>query len=292
MTFVTVQCEALSAAAAQLEGIGSAVTAQNSAAAAPTTGVVPAAADQVSALQSALFSAYGTLYQQVSAQATAIHQMFVNALSTSAGSYGTTEAMNAATANSSGSGFSGLIGALLGSGSSSGSSGLGGFLGASGPLGPSGSPATIGNIATGNWVAGSSDLLGLAAGGLLDFPKTAADVLPAAGLESAVLAGAVGPGGSAGFGGAPVLAGLGQASAVGGLSVPPSWATGIAPAGGPSPATLVSTGWATAPAAAGHAPMSTVPSGMPLLPGAGKSGGFGVPRYGVKPVVMPKPAVV
>ena len=45
MSFVTTVPEALAAAAGTLQGIGSALSAQNVAAAAPTTGVVPAAAD-------------------------------------------------------------------------------------------------------------------------------------------------------------------------------------------------------------------------------------------------------
>jgi hypothetical protein len=92
MSFVTTQPEALSAAATSLQGIGSAVNAQNAAVAAPTTGVVPAAADEVSALTAA------QLYQSVSAQAAAIHEAFVNTLGTSAGSYAATEAANAAAA--------------------------------------------------------------------------------------------------------------------------------------------------------------------------------------------------
>ncbi|BBU22835.1 PE family protein [Mycobacterium xenopi] len=95
MSFVTTQPEALTAAAANLSGIGSAVTAQNAAAAAPTTAVVPAAADEVSALTAAQFVAHGQMYQAVSAQAAAIHDMFVNTLGISAGSYAATEAANA-----------------------------------------------------------------------------------------------------------------------------------------------------------------------------------------------------
>ena len=98
MSFVTTQPEALSAAATSLQGIGSGVNSQNAAAAAPTTGVVPAAADEVSALTAAQFVAQGQLYQAVSAQATAIHEAFVNTLGTSAGSYAATEAANAAQA--------------------------------------------------------------------------------------------------------------------------------------------------------------------------------------------------
>ncbi len=98
MSFVTTQPEDLSAAAGNLQGIGSAVNSQNAAAAAPTTGVVPAAADEVSALTAAQFVAQAQLYQAVSAQAAAIHEMFVNTLGTSAGSYQFTEAANAAAA--------------------------------------------------------------------------------------------------------------------------------------------------------------------------------------------------
>ena len=98
MSFVTTQPEALSAAATSLQGIGSAMSAQNAAAAAPTTGVVPAAADEVSALTAAQFAAHAQLYQAVSAQAAAIHEAFVNTLGTSAGSYAATEAANAAAA--------------------------------------------------------------------------------------------------------------------------------------------------------------------------------------------------
>jgi len=98
MSFVTAQPEALAAAAGSLQGIGSALSAQNAAAAAPTTGVVPAAADEVSALTAAQFAAHAQMYQAVSAQAQAIHEMFVNTLGMSGASYLTTEIANAAAA--------------------------------------------------------------------------------------------------------------------------------------------------------------------------------------------------
>ena len=69
MSFLTTQPEALTSAASALETLGTSMVAQNEAAAAPTTGVAPAAADEVSALQAAQFTAYGTWYQHVSAQA-------------------------------------------------------------------------------------------------------------------------------------------------------------------------------------------------------------------------------
>jgi PE family len=98
MSFVTTQPELLGEAAGNLQGIGSAMAAGNSAAAAPTTGVIPAAADEVSALTAAQFAAHAQMYQAVSAQAAAIHEMFVNTLNVSAGSYAATEAANAAAA--------------------------------------------------------------------------------------------------------------------------------------------------------------------------------------------------
>jgi PE family len=95
MSFVTTQPEALSAAATSLTGIGSTLSAQNAAAATPTTGLVPAAADEVSALTASQFAVHAQMYQAVSAQAEAIHQLFVSTLGTSATSYAATEVANA-----------------------------------------------------------------------------------------------------------------------------------------------------------------------------------------------------
>jgi PE family len=99
MSFVTTQPEALSAAAANLAGIGTMMSAQNSAAAAPTTGVVPAAADEVSALTATQFAVHAQMYQAIGAQAEAIHQLFVSTLGASATSYAATEAANAVAAS-------------------------------------------------------------------------------------------------------------------------------------------------------------------------------------------------
>ena len=95
MSFVTTQPEALTAAAGNLAGIGTTMSAQNAAAAAPTTGLVPAAADEVSALTATQFAVHAQMYQAVSAQADAIHQLFVSTLGTSATSYAAPEAANA-----------------------------------------------------------------------------------------------------------------------------------------------------------------------------------------------------
>jgi PE family protein len=98
MSFVTTEPEMLTAAAGSLQEIGSALTVQNAAAARPTTGVIPAAADEISALTAVQFAAHASMFQAVSAQATAIHDMFVATLGTSAGAYAATEAANAVAA--------------------------------------------------------------------------------------------------------------------------------------------------------------------------------------------------
>jgi PPE-repeat protein len=124
-------------------------------------------------------------------------------------------------------------------------------------------------------------------------PATIAEAVSAetaaGGVGVTGLAGAVGPAGSAGFGGAPVLAGLGQASTVGGLSVPAGWSAAT-PATSSGASALAGSGWAVAPEEA--APVGAVPAGMPAVATVGKSLGFGGPRYGFKPTVMPKMVLV
>ena len=96
MSFVTTAPAAISAAATQLEGVGNSFATESAGAAGSTTAISPAAADEVSILQSGVFSTYGQLYQTVSAQAQAIHQQFVNLLQSSSSSYSDTEAANQA----------------------------------------------------------------------------------------------------------------------------------------------------------------------------------------------------
>src|SRR5258708_12244346 len=91
MSFVIVGPEALAAAASDLTNLGSTLGAANAAAAAQTTGLLAAAEDEVSAAIAALFGAHGQAYQALSAQATAFHNEFVQALSTGAGSYAAAE---------------------------------------------------------------------------------------------------------------------------------------------------------------------------------------------------------
>jgi PE family len=98
MSFVTAFPDAIAAATGTLQGVGSAVSSQNAAAAAPITGVVPPAADPVSALTATAFVTHATLFNQMSAEAEAIHEQFIATLGLSGVSYFATEAANAATA--------------------------------------------------------------------------------------------------------------------------------------------------------------------------------------------------
>lgn len=294
MSFVTTQPEALTAAASALQTLGTSMAAQNTAAAAPTTGIAPAAADPVSALQAAQFTAYGTWYQQVSAKAAAIHQMLVNTLNTSAGSYGETEAANQTSTGS--TSLSGLLGGLTGSGTSSSAVSGAATTAAADPT----TGAAIGTPF--NWFqnvgAASSDFIALGQGQFL--PKAVSwtpldpsngALVPGAAEAPFMPTGPLAPAASAGAASAPVSAGMGQASSLGALSVPPSWATGGVPAANSSPVTLTGAGWTSA--APQTPPVTTMPAGVPSVASSGRSGlGFGAPRYGVKPTVMPKPTVV
>jgi PPE-repeat protein len=89
-----------------------------------------------------------------------------------------------------------------------------------------------------------------------------------------------------------MAAGMGEASSVGGLSVPAGWSAAT-PTTTVADTTLAGTGW-TAAADEGAAGMGGAPGIMPGMASAGgKSGmGFGGPRYGVKPKVMPKQVFV
>jgi hypothetical protein len=291
MSFVITQPEALTAAASALQNLGTSMAAEDAAAAPPTTGVVPAAADPVSALQAAQFSAYGTWYQQVSGQAATIRQMLVSTLGTSAGSYGETEAANQTATGS--TSLSSLLGGLTGSGTSS--SALSGAAVAPAQVSSS-TGAAIGTPF--NWFqnvgAAASDFIALGQGQFLPGAVNWNPLGPGGAAAPGVAPGPIGPAVSAGAVGAPVLAGVGRASSLGGLSVPPSWAAAGLPAANSAPATLAGAGWTSA---APHTPpVTTMPAGVPSVASAGRPGsglsGFGAPRYGVKPTVMPKPTVV
>lgn len=132
---------------------------------------------------------------------------------------------------------------------------------------------------------GSSSMFQAVAGGVShgvsQSASAVAGAVAPAGLGS-VLAGTAGPA-AGGFGGAPVLAGMGSASSVGKLSVPTAWSAATPAATGG--ATVTGSGW-TAPAEEGTA-MTTVAAGMPAVASAGRAGYDIGPRYGVKPKVMP-----
>jgi PPE-repeat protein len=89
--------------------------------------------------------------------------------------------------------------------------------------------------------------------------------------------------------GAAASASMGEASAVGGLSVPASWNAAAPASLASSTAPLAGSGWTSAT----EEPVAAMP-GMPGMAAAAKgAGAYGAgPRYGVKPIVMPKQVVV
>jgi PPE-repeat protein len=83
---------------------------------------------------------------------------------------------------------------------------------------------------------------------------------------------------------------MGEASAVGGLSVPASWSSAAPATLASSTAPLEGSGWTAGVEEAGNG--GIIP-GMPGMAGAAKgAGAFSGPRYGFKPIVMPKQVVV
>ena len=93
MSFVNTVPEAVTAAAGDLAGIGSAVAGAN-AAATPTAGIAALAADAVSAALVAVFSSHGLGYQSLG-ELTELHDQIVQALRSSARSYTAAESENA-----------------------------------------------------------------------------------------------------------------------------------------------------------------------------------------------------
>ncbi|WP_448471077.1 cellulose binding domain-containing protein [Mycobacterium kansasii] len=141
MSYVTAVPEALAAAARDITGIGSTLSAANAAAAAPTTGLLAAGADEVSAAIAGLFSSHAREYQTLSAQAAAFHDQFVNALTASARSYLSTEAANTAPLRNVVQGLLGMLDApTAGNGGRSVATGAGGH-GGSAVTSNSGGPA-------------------------------------------------------------------------------------------------------------------------------------------------------
>ncbi|WP_310773415.1 PPE family protein [Mycobacterium sp. Z3061] len=117
--------------------------------------------------------------------------------------------------------------------------------------------------------------------------------IAAAAAEAAAPAAAAAEGAAAGLasevGAAGAAASLGEASLVGSLSVPASWA-GATPAVEAAAGTaLAGSGWTVPEEGAAPGMMA----GMPGMAAAAKgAGAYAGPRYGFKPIVMPKQVVV
>ncbi|WP_136625755.1 PE family protein, partial [Mycobacterium innocens] len=94
MSFMLATPEMMTVAASDLASIRSAISAASAAALAPTAQVQAAAADEISMAISALFGEHALSYQAVSAQATAFHDQFVQALTSGGSSYASAEAAN------------------------------------------------------------------------------------------------------------------------------------------------------------------------------------------------------
>jgi PPE-repeat protein len=132
--------------------------------------------------------------------------------------------------------------------------------------------------------------LGHTAGTVGSIPFALSDsVAPAAGFAAITPGTMVGSVMPAGGLGAAASASVGEASAVGGLSVPASWSAAAPASLASSTAPLAGSGWT----AATEQPVAAMP-GMPGMAAAAKgAGAYGAaPRYGVKPIVMPKQVVV
>lgn len=102
--------------------------------------------------------------------------------------------------------------------------------------------------------------------------------------------GALGGGAASAFtAGAPVSAGVGQATLVGELSAPAAWAAATPESATSAADALQASSWSAAPEEVES--MAAMPGGMPI--GAERGGGFGLgtPRYGFKPTVMARPVV-
>ena len=96
MSYVIAAPELMTAAAADVAGIGSTLNVANAIAVATTTRILAATQDGVSAAIAELFSGHAQAYQALSAQAAAFHEQFVQALTAGAGAYASAEAANVA----------------------------------------------------------------------------------------------------------------------------------------------------------------------------------------------------
>lgn len=94
MSFLTVAPDMVTAAAGNLESVGSALNEAVAAAAPATVGLAAPAADRVSAVVAAMLGAYARDFQGISAQIAGFHNQFVGALRGGAAAYASAEAAN------------------------------------------------------------------------------------------------------------------------------------------------------------------------------------------------------
>lgn len=250
------------------------------AAVATVAATVPPGADSVSIAQVAALDAWASTLQTALANGQSYATQFIANLSNASDTYTFTEAANAADATVTGP-VSDIITQIA--------TLLGGPVSSVNPLSVSSNAANLVNIGGGNWASAMSDLLGMAGGGLL---PAGSDTIGDAGVAAALASETTPVGAGVGGFGAMPMGAMGGGTLVGNLSAPPSWGGTVTPVAGTATSPLRTVGWtAAAPEAASG---SFIP-GMPgmVTGGAGRStAGFGAPRYGVKPIVMPKPATV
>ncbi|MEB3031559.1 PPE family protein [[Mycobacterium] nativiensis] len=143
-------------------------------------------------------------------------------------------------------------------------------------------PNMVGYFAGGGFNAVGGGTAGAGIGALLapGGPLSSLGALGGGGL------GAIGAASGVSWSAPAVSAGLGQASLVGtSLSVPPGW-SGSIPAAPASATALQASSFAPAPESSS---MAAMPPGM--AGGRPGSFGYGTPRYGFKPTVMPRPVI-
>lgn len=96
LSYLFVEPEIVTVAAAQVAEVGSAIGAASAAAAAPTSNLLAAAADEVSAAVANFFGAFGREYQDLLTQLTGYQNQFQRTITAAATAYSTTEVASAA----------------------------------------------------------------------------------------------------------------------------------------------------------------------------------------------------
>jgi hypothetical protein len=204
VSFLFTQPQLLTEAATNLSGIGSSLTAANSAAALPTTGVMAAGADEVSAAMAGVFGSHARQYQAMSAQAANLHEQFVQAMNNAGNAYAGAESANASpmqggtgtTPTAVNTHAQGLLGGPpmgLGGGPVLGQAGAATRPGYRGGVG-AGAPGRVGGYGGAGGPIGRGGAGGVTSAGLLE-RKPAAAGKPGRHLKAAKTFGEGGPGG-------------------------------------------------------------------------------------------------